>query len=118
MRDALRWSHRARRSLVVLALFTVKLGPLGLMAGLEQGVGSGAHDLILAEMLDAIGQTSAGDLRDLPRRHPQRPIQPDDLAVEHAVLDDMAGEVRVLLGPAESLGVGDTGAEFLAGLLG
>ena len=39
----------------------------------------------------------------LPRRHPDRTVEPDDLAVEHLVLDDVLDEIRILLGPAEPL---------------
>ena len=37
----------------------------------------------------------------LARRHAQRAVEADDLAVEHRVLDDVRGERRVLLGRAE-----------------
>jgi hypothetical protein len=47
LRDALRWRQRPRRSLVILTLFTIELGPLGLVAGLKQGANSGSHRLIL-----------------------------------------------------------------------
>src|SRR2546425_10857656 len=57
-------------------------------------------------------------LNKLPRRHPQRPIEPDHLAVEVAVLDDVAHESGELLGPAEQLGEGDRGGEALLHLLG
>ena len=36
------------------------------------------------------------------RRHPDRPVEPDDLAVEHLVLDDVFDEIRVLLGLPEA----------------
>jgi hypothetical protein len=39
----------------------------------------------------------------LTRRHPDRPVESDDLAVEHLVLDDVYDEIGVLLGPAEPL---------------
>jgi hypothetical protein len=42
----------------------------------------------------------------LARRHPDRPVEPDDLAVEHLVLDDVFDEIGVLLGPAEPWGKG------------
>ncbi len=51
-------------------------------------------------------------------RHPQRAIEPDRLAVEHPVLDDLTGELRVLGGQAEALREGDARAERLTGLLG
>src|SRR5665811_2062197 len=46
------------------------------------------------------------------RRHPQRAVEPDGLAVEHAVLDDLAGQLRVLGGRAEALGERDTRSEL------
>ena len=52
------------------------------------------------------------------RRHAQRAVEPDRLAVEHPVLDDLTGQLRVLGGLAEALREGDAGAELLAGLLG
>ena len=40
----------------------------------------------------------------LPRGHPDRAIKPDDLTVEHRVLDDMCGQRAVLVGMAEPAG--------------
>ena len=64
------------------------------------------------------GGSQAKYFEALPGRHPQRAVEPDRLAVEHPVLDDLAGQLRVLRGPAEALREGDARAEFLAGLLG
>ena len=55
---------------------------------------------------------------DLARRHPQGAVQADRLAVQHRVLDDLDGELRVLLGAAEPGGEGHARAERLALLLG
>jgi hypothetical protein len=43
----------------------------------------------------------------LPRRHPDRPVEPDDLAVEHLVIDYVFDEIGVLLGSAEPWGERD-----------
>ncbi len=51
------------------------------------------------------------------RRHPQHAVQPDRLAVEHPVLDDLAGEPRVLGGHAEALRERDAGSERLTRLI-
>ena len=47
----------------------------------------------------------------LLRRHPQGAVEPDRLAVEHRVGDDLADQLGVLLGPAEPRGERDAGAE-------
>ena len=57
-------------------------------------------------------------VRASARRHPQRAVEPDRLAVEHPVLDDVARQLRVLRRLAEALGEGHAGAELLARLLG
>jgi RNA polymerase sigma factor (sigma-70 family) len=54
----------------------------------------------------------------LPRRHPDRPVEPDDLAVEHLVIDDVFDEIGVLLGPAEPWGERDLFAQRVAGVFG
>src|SRR5512134_16388 len=54
----------------------------------------------------------------LLRRHPERPVQPDRLSVQHRVRDDLGGELAVLLRPAEPRGKRNPGAERLALLLG
>ena len=51
------------------------------------------------------------------RRHPQRAVEPDHLAVEHLVLDDVDGERGELVGPAEPARERDRVAERLARLL-
>src|SRR6476620_10117051 len=38
----------------------------------------------------------------LPRRHPDRAVQADRLAVEHRVLHDLRGELRELVGTPEA----------------
>src|SRR5919107_3241791 len=52
----------------------------------------------------------------LTRRHPDRPVEPDDLAVEHLVLDDVFDEISVLPGPAGPRGERDLFAQGFAGL--
>src|SRR5215210_3366020 len=52
----------------------------------------------------------------LPWRQPDRPVEPDDLAVEHLVLDDVFDEIGVLLGPAEPLGERCLFAQRVAGI--
>ena len=54
---------------------------------------------------------------ELLRRHPQRAVEPDRLAVQHRVGDDLGDELGVLVGAAEAGGEGDAGAERLALLL-
>src|SRR5689334_17747213 len=49
----------------------------------------------------------------LLRRHPQRAVEADRLAVEHRVLRDVAGEQRVLVRVAEPRRVRDGRAERL-----
>src|SRR4051812_46486468 len=61
--------------------------------------------------------TGSGMRRTLLRRHSQGAVEPDRLAVQHGVLGDMAGEERVLLGPAEPRRMRYPGAERLAGRL-
>src|SRR3954471_11292926 len=53
----------------------------------------------------------------LLRRHADGAVEPDDLAVEHPVLDDVHGQRRVLRGLAEALREGHAVAQRLAGLL-
>src|SRR3954470_5865338 len=54
----------------------------------------------------------------LPGWHAERAVEPDDLAVEHRVLDDVGGEGRVLVRAAEAARVRDLLAERGAGGLG
>src|SRR4051794_27271551 len=54
----------------------------------------------------------------LSRRHPQSAIQPDDLAVEHRVLDDVHRQRGVLVRAPEPRRERDLAAEGVAGLLG
>src|SRR5215203_2323971 len=54
----------------------------------------------------------------LTRRHPDRPVEPDDLAVEHLVLDDVLDEIGVLLEPAEPLRERYLFAQRVAGAFG
>src|SRR3984957_20662375 len=49
-------------------------------------------------------------------RHPQRAVEPDRLAVEHAVLHDVAGELGVLRRLAEALRIGGARTELLTSL--
>src|ERR1700689_1003101 len=60
---------------------------------------------------------ASGDRLWSARWHPQRAVQPDRLAVEHAILDNVAGQLRVLGGLAEALGEGHACAELVARLL-
>src|SRR5271156_3803343 len=48
----------------------------------------------------------------LPGGHPLRAVQPDRLAVDVGVLEDVVGERRVLLGAAEPPRVRDVGGEL------
>src|SRR5215210_3754240 len=50
--------------------------------------------------------------------HPDRPVEPYDLAVEHLVLDNVPHERGVLLGLAEAGREGDLVAQRFAGFLG
>src|SRR5439155_4062839 len=54
----------------------------------------------------------------LARRHAQRAVEADRLAVQHRVLDDVAHERRELARPAETRGKGDLRGERLALRLG
>jgi len=108
------------------ALFLVESGPLSLVAGLKEcGAGMNAHSRIVLHRTPNAAYCLRRP-RDLServvwcsaRRHPQSPVEPDGLAVEHAVLDHVAGELGILGGLAEALGEGDAGAELLARLLG
>src|SRR5215217_7515187 len=45
----------------------------------------------------------------------ERPVEPDDLAVEEVVLGDLECQACVLVGPAHALGVGHHGPEALLG---
>jgi acetyl-CoA acetyltransferase len=57
--------------------------------------------------LVTIGQQSGGGAvllgaaQDLPRGHPDRPVQPDSFPVEHAVADDRQRQLCVLIRPAQ-----------------
>src|ERR1700677_2654205 len=55
-------------------------------------------------------QACAASSLALARRHSQRAVETDGLAVEHAVLDDVACQLRVLGGLAQARRVGDTRA--------
>ena len=61
--------------------------------------------------------TASGMAGTLLRRHSQGAIQPDRLAVQHRVLGDLAGELRVFLGTSEPRREGHLGAQGLARLL-
>src|SRR4051812_19579474 len=54
----------------------------------------------------------------LLRRHPQGPIKSNDLAVEHGVLGDRAGQMGELLRPSQPLRKGHRLAQRLARVLG
>src|SRR5262249_42142174 len=47
----------------------------------------------------------------LLRCHPQRPVEPDDLAVQHHIANDVLDERRVLLRPSKPRGKGHLGGE-------
>ena len=46
-------------------------------------------------------RSTAGQTEALARRHPQRAVEPDHLAVEHRVLDDVTDESGEFRRPAE-----------------
>src|SRR5437899_8195859 len=56
--------------------------------------------------------------RPLPGRHAQRAVEPDGLAVQHRVLDDVARQRRVLARPPEARRGRDPGGQLLALVLG
>src|SRR5437879_7825640 len=56
--------------------------------------------------------------RPLPGRHAQRAVEPDGLAVQHRVLDDVARQRRVLARPPEARRGRDLGGQLLALVLG
>ena len=133
------WSHRgaqrlggrgATRDLTVRRCRAAPLGSAGRLAGRTKDRAARADPHrdtagpgpLLVRDQPAVAE--AGLLRPgvrrnrLARRHPQRAVEPDRLAVQHRVLDDLAGELAVLLGPAEPRREGDARAERLALLLG
>ncbi len=63
---------------------------------------------------NSAAQATGSHNRRLARRHAQCAVDADRLSVEHPVLDDVAGKLRVLGGGAEALGEGDARAELLA----
>src|SRR4051794_4587702 len=62
---------------------------------------------------------SSGEVRPdrLLGRHPQGPVQPDGLAVQHGVLGDVAGQLGELAGAPEPRREGHLLAELLALIL-
>src|ERR671919_2220032 len=62
--------------------------------------------------------TGEGMARTLLRRHPEGAVEPQHLAVQHRVLGDVAGQLRVLLGAPQPWREGDRGSQSVARLLG
>src|SRR4051794_21036053 len=62
--------------------------------------------------------SATGLRRSLPRRHSDRAVEADRLAVEHRVLHDLRGELRELAGASEARRERDLLAELRARLLG
>src|SRR5918999_4624341 len=62
--------------------------------------------------------TGEGMARTLLRRHPEGAVEPQHLAVQHRVLGDVAGELRVLLRAAQARRGRDRRAPRVARVLG
>src|SRR5947208_723263 len=75
------------------------------------------HSMRTARVLTSIRLPAVG-APPSARRHAQRPIETDHLAVDVGVLDDVARERSELIGTAERLGEGNRGGEALLRFLG